>query len=245
MKFLVCISHVPDTTTRITFSPDGKSFNIAGVQYIINPYDELALTKAIELKEKMGGSVTVINVGPASTEPTLRKALAIGADDAIRIDAEPTDAFFVANAIAEAAKPETYDIIMGGRESIDFNGAQVMGMIAELCDIPSVLVAKKLEINGTAATLEREIDGGSETVEVNLPFVLSAQKDLAEPRIPNMRGIMSARTKPLKVIQPSTTTKLTESVAFQSPPVKAACKMIDPEHPEELVALLHSEAKII
>jgi electron transfer flavoprotein beta subunit len=245
MKLLVCISHVPDTTTKITFTPDGKAFNTGGVQFIINPYDEMALTRALELKESLGGTVTVINVGTAATEPTLRKALAIGADDAIRINAEPSDALFVAAEIAAVAKNEKYDIIMGGRESIDYNGCQVMGMMAGFLEIPSVAIATKLDVAGTVATLEREIDGGKEVVSVNLPFVVSAQKDFAEPRIPNMRGIMSARTKPLKVVDPTSAEKPTVSVAFQTPPPKSECKMISPEHPEELISLLHTEAKII
>jgi len=245
MKFLVCISHVPDTTTKITFTPDGKAFNTAGVQFIINPYDEMALTRALELKESLGGTVTVLNLGPAATEPTLRKALAIGADDAIRINAEPTDALFVASEIAAIAKNEKYDIIFGGRESIDYNGCQVMTMVAEFLEFPSVAIATKLDIAGTTATLEREIDGGKEIVSVNLPFVVSAQKDFAEPRIPNMRGIMSARTKPLKVTEPTGILKPTSSVAFQNPPPKGECKMISPENPGELIQLLHTEAKII
>ncbi len=245
MKLLVCISHVPDTTTKITFTPDGKAFNSAGVQFIINPYDEMALTRALELKESLGGTVTVINVGLAVTEPTLRKALAIGADDAIRVNAEPTDALFVASEIAAIAKNEKYDIIMGGRESIDYNGCQVMGMIGGFLEQPCIAIATRLDINGTTAILEREIDGGKEVVSVTLPFVVSAQKDFAEPRIPNMRGIMSARTKPLKVMEPTSADKPTASIAFQTPPPKSECKMISPEHPEELIQLLHTEAKII
>lgn len=245
MKFLVCISHVPDTTTKITFTPDAKALNTTGVQFIINPYDEMALTRALEIKEAKGGTVTVINVGPAATEPTLRKALAIGADDAVRINAEPTDALFVAGEIAAYAKNEKFDVILTGRESIDYNSAQVMGMIAEFMEIPSVAVATKLDINGDKATLEREIDGGKEIVTVGLPFAASAQKDFAEPRIPNMRGIMSARTKPLKVAEPTVNEKPTASLSFQSPPAKSACKMIDAEHPEELIKLLHEEAKVI
>lgn len=245
MKFLVCISHVPDTTTKITFTPDAKALNTTGVQFIINPYDEMALTRALEIKEAQGGTVTVINVGPATTEPTLRKALAIGADDAVRINAEPTDALFVASEIAAYAKNEKFDVILTGRESIDYNSAQVMGMIAEFMGIPSVAVATKLDINGDKATLEREIDGGKEIVTVGVPFAASAQKDFAEPRIPNMRGIMSARTKPLKVVEPSVNEKPTASLSFQSPPAKSACKMIDAEHPEELIKLLHEEAKVI
>lgn len=245
MKFLVCISNVPDTTTKITFTPDGKSLNTAGVQFIINPYDEMALTRALEIKEAQGGTVTVINVGTAATEPTIRKALAIGADDAIRVNAEPTDALFVATEIAAIAKNEKYDVILTGRESIDYNSGQVMGMIAEILGIPSIAVATRLDISGTQATLEREIDGGKEVVTVSVPFAVSAQKDMAEPRIPNMRGIMSARTKPLKVVEPTAANKPTASLTHQNPPAKTACKMIDAEHPEELIKLLHEEAKVI
>jgi electron transfer flavoprotein beta subunit len=245
MKFLVCISHVPDTTTRIAFTPDGKGLNTTGVQFIVNPYDEMALTRALEIKEAQGGTVTVIHVGPAATDATLRKALAIGADDAVRINAEPVDALFVAAEIAHYAKNEKFDVILTGRESIDYNSGQVMGMIAEFLGIPSVAVATKLEISGGKASLEREIDGGKELVTVSLPLAVSAQKDFAEPRIPNMRGIMSARTKPLKVLEPATQFKPVQSVAYQSPPAKSTCKMIDPANPAELVNLLHSEAKVI
>lgn len=200
MKFLVCISQVPDTTTKISFTPDKKALNTQGVQFIINPYDEIALTRALELKEVLGGTVTVINVGGANAEANIRKALAIGADDAIRINAEPTDALYVASQIAEVARKNAYDIILTGKESIDYNGGQIPMILGELLNISSVSVATKLDINGTIATLEREIDGGKEVVETKLPFVAGAQKGMAEPRIPNMRGIMSARTKPLAVV---------------------------------------------
>src|SRR3990172_4846526 len=212
MKFLVCISQVPDTTTRITFTPDKKAFNAQGVQFIINPNDEIALTRALELKESLGGTVSVINVGQPNTEPNLRKALAIGADDAIRVNAEPTDAYFVAFQIAEVIKKNTYDVILAGKESIDYNGGQVPEMIAEFLGIPSVSVATKLDINGTTATLEREIDGGKEVVETKLPFVAGAQKGMSEPRIPNMRGIMTARSKPLVVVEPAACDMLSSSV---------------------------------
>jgi electron transfer flavoprotein beta subunit len=244
MKFLVCISNVPDTTTKITFA-DGKGLNTAGVQFIINPYDEIALTRALEIKEAAGGTVTVINVGPAATEPNIRKALAIGADDAIRVNAEPTDAFFVAQQIAEVAKKNNYDVILTGRESIDYNSAQVAPMLAELLDLPCVTVATKLDISGAEATLEREIDGGKEVVSTSLPFVASAQKGMAEPRIPNMRGIMSARTKPLAVVEPGGSTKNTESVKFEMPPPKQAVKLVSKDNVGELVNLLHTEAKVI
>ncbi len=245
MKFLVCITQVPDTTTKITFTPDKKAFNAAGVQFIINPYDEIALTRALELKETLGGTVTVINVGQAVTEANIRKALAIGADDAIRINTEPTDAYYVAFQIAEVAKKNGYDVILTGKESIDYNGGQVPMMLGELMGLPSVSVATKLDINGTVATLEREIDGGKEVVETKLPFVAGAQKGMAEPRIPNMRGIMTARTKPLTVVEPAACDLLSSSVLFDSPAAKGECKMIDPNNVGELVNLLHTEAKAI
>lgn len=245
MKFLVCISQVPDTTTKITFTPDKKAFNAQGVQFIINPYDEIALTRALELKEALGGTVTVINVGQANTEPNLRKALAIGADDAIRVNAEPTDAYFVAFQIAEIAKKNSYDIILTGKESIDYNGGQVPTMIGEFLGLPSVSVATKLDISGTTATLEREIDGGKEILEAKLPFVAGAQKGMSEPRIPNMRGIMTARTKPLLVVEPASCEMLSNSSLFDLPAPKGECKMIDPNNVAELVNLLHTEAKVI
>lgn len=246
MKILVCISNVPDTTTKITFTPDNKAFNKAGVQYIINPYDELALTKALELNEAAGGgSVTVIHVGAADTEANLRKALAVGADEAVRIDAEPTDAFFVANEIAAYAKDKGFDIIFTGRESIDYNGGQVGGMIAELLDLPMVNVINSITLAGNTATIERDIDGGREVVSVNTPFVVSAQKELTEPRIPNMRGIMMARSKPLQVVAPSAAEKRTEISQYQAPQAKAGCKFIDANDAESLIQLLHNEAKVI
>jgi electron transfer flavoprotein beta subunit len=244
MKFLVCISNVPDTTTKIVFA-DNKGLNPAGVQFIINPYDEIALTRALELKEAGGGTVTVIHVGGPGSEPNIRKALAIGADDAIRINAEPLDAYFVASQIAEVVRKNNYDIVLTGRESIDYNGAQVGGMLAELLQMACVSVATKLDVSGTEATLEREIDGGKESVVVKLPFVATAQKGMAEPRIPNMRGIMTARTKPLQVIEPAGADSLSASAAYEMPPAKQACKMISPDNVGELVDLLHNEAKVI
>lgn len=244
MKFLVCISNVPDTTTKISFV-DGKALNTTGVQFIINPYDEIALTRALELKEALGGTVTVINVGGAGTEPTLRKALAIGADDAIRVNTEPLDAYQVAAQIAAVVRTNQYDVILTGRESIDYNSGQVAGMLGELLEIPSISVATKLDINGTEATIEREIDGGKEVLTTSLPFVASAQKGMSEPRIPNMRGIMSARTKPLQVVEPTGDTKLTNSLVYELPPAKQACKMIAPDKMDELVGFLHNEAKVI
>ena len=245
MKILVCISNVPDTTTKITFTPDNKQFNTAGVQFVINPYDEYALTRAIELKEAQGGTVTVLNVGEADTEANIRKALAIGADDAIRVNAKPTDSFFVAQQIANVAKEGGYDMILMGRESIDYNGFQVHGMVAELMGIPSIAPAFKLDVNGDTATLAREIEGGKEDIETKMPFVASCQQPMCEPRIPNMRGIMTARTKPLKVVEPTENTTKTNVETYAMPEKKTGVKMIDAENAGELIKLLRTEAKVL
>ncbi len=245
MKILVCISNVPDTTTKITFTNDNTEFNAAGVQFILNPYDEIALSRAIDLCEGGKGTVTVINVGDSSTEPTIRKALAIGADDAVRINAVPQDAYFVAYQIAEYAKTQQFDLILTGRESIDHNGAQVPAMIAELLDIPSVSIVKKLDFDGKTATLSREIEGGKEVVEVDAPFVASCAEGVAEWKIPNMRGIMSARTKPLQVIEAAATEQLSKINQYQTAAPRSAVRMIDADDVKGLVELLHSEAKVI
>ncbi|PSR53613.1 electron transfer flavoprotein subunit alpha [Adhaeribacter arboris] len=245
MKILVCISNVPDTTTKISFSPDNKELNTAGVQFVINPYDEYALTRAIELKENQGGTVTVLNVGLPDTEANIRKALAIGADDAIRVNAKPTDAFFVAQQIAYYAKEGAYDLILMGKESVDYNGFQVHGMVAELLGWPAIVPAIKLDVSGTTATLEREIEGGKEIVPVNLPLVASAQQPMSEPRIPNMRGIMTARTKPLKVVEPISVEVKTKTEAYSLPEKKSGVKLIDPANAGELITLLRNEAKVI
>lgn len=246
MKILVCISNVPDTTTKITFSPDNKSFNAAGVQYIINPYDELALTKALELNEAAGGgTVTVVHVGLADAEPNLRKALAVGADDAVRIDAAPTDGFQVASEIAAYAKDKQFDLILCGRESIDYNGGVVPGMLAEMLDLPEVNVITSITVNGGVAQVERDIDGGREALEVSLPFVASCQKEITEPRIPNMRGIMMARSKPLQVLPAQSGALHTEVSEYALPAAKAGCRFLEVSEVEKLVELLHSEAKVI
>ena len=245
MKILVCISNVPDTTTKITFTPDNKAFNTAGVQFVINPYDEYALTRAIELKEAQGGTVTVLNVGEADTEANIRKALAIGADDAIRVNAKPTDSYFVAQQIAHYAGQGNYDLILMGKESVDYNGFQVHGMVAEMLQWPAIVPAIKLDISGNTATLEREIEGGKEIVQVNIPLVASCQQPMSEPRIPNMRGIMTARTKPLKVVEPVSTDVKTQTEAYSLPEKKSGVKMIDPNNAGELITLLRNEAKVI
>lgn len=245
MKILVCISNVPDTTTKVTFTDNNTQFNKTGVQFIINPYDEMALTRALELTEKQGGTVTVINVGQADAEPSIRKALAIGANDAVRINAEPVDGYFVAEQIAAYAKAENFDLIFTGRESIDYNGGQVAGLLGEMLGMPSVNVITSIEIENGTATMEHDIDGGKEKLSSKLPLVVSAQKDLTEPRIPNMRGIMAARTKPLKVVEPAGQAHTSATVGFDMPAAKGACKMIPADQAEQLIDLLHNEAKII
>jgi electron transfer flavoprotein beta subunit len=246
MKILVCITHVPDTTSKINFIDSSTKFDPSGVQFIIGPYDDYALARAIELKEATAGAtVTVLNVGPADTEPTIRKALAIGADDAIRINAEPTDSFFVATQIAEEAKVGNYTLILMGRESIDFNGGVVHSLVGELLGIPSVSPVMKLELSGNIAKLTREIEGGKEEVEVSLPLVAGCQEPIAEWKIPNMRGIMSARTKPLKVVEPKTVDSGVKLQKFELPPPKGAVKMIAADNVAELVNLLKNEAKVI
>lgn len=245
MKILVCITHVPDTTSKIAFTENNTKFDSTGVQYIIGPYDDYALARAVELKEQHGGSITVINVGESETEPTIRKALAIGADDAIRVNAFPSDAFFVARQIANAAKEGGYDLILMGRESIDFNGGQVHGMVGEMLGMPSVSPVMLLDIDGDTAKIAREIEGGKEYMELPLPFVAGCQEPIAEWKIPNMRGIMSARSKPLNVIDPDSDEVKTAVKEFELPPAKGAVKMVDPENVQELVDLLKNEAKVI
>ncbi len=245
MKILVCITHVPDTTSKISFTDNNTKFNSAGVQYIIGPYDDYALARAIELKESMGASVTVLNVGTAETEPTIRKALAIGADDAIRVNADPSDSFFVAQQIAEHVKSSNYDLVLMGRESIDFNGGVVHGMVGELLGWPSVSPVMKLDLDGTTAKLTREIEGGKENMEASLPLVAGCQEPIAEWKIPNMRGIMSARTKPLNVVEPKSIEPSTQNKSFELPPPKGAVKMIAADNVGELVALLKNEAKVL
>jgi electron transfer flavoprotein beta subunit len=244
MKILVCISNVPDTTTKITFTNDNTQFNQAGVQFVLNPYDEIALSRAIELTDGGNGTVTVINVGEVTTEPTIRKALAIGATDAVRINAAPKDAYFVAKQIAAYAKEHAYDLILTGRESIDYNGAKVAAMLGELLDIPSVSIIKKLDVDGDKATVEREIEGGKEVLTIPFPFVAGTAEGVAEWKIPNMRGIMSARTKPLTVVEAIEVKTLSDIVKFETPVPRGAVKLVDASDPEKLIDLLHSEAKV-
>jgi len=249
MKILVCISNVPDTTTKIKFAEGNSSIDTSGIQWVINPWDELSLTRALELKDDPATgvkSVTVAHVGSAGSEPTIRKALAIGADDAVRINSDPSDAYSVAAQIAEVIKKEGFDIILCGIESSDFNGSAVGGMISEFLGIPSVSSVSELTIINGSPVMAREIDGGREGVKVPVPFVAVVQKGIAkEPRIASMRGIMTARTKQVRVYEPIAAEKLTEIAGFEKPLPRAACKYVDAENPSHLIELLQNEAKVI
>ncbi|MCB0374964.1 MAG: electron transfer flavoprotein subunit beta/FixA family protein [Sinomicrobium sp.] len=248
MKILVCISHVPDTTSKINFTDGDTRFDTTGVQFVINPNDEFGLTRAMWFKEKQGATVTVVHVGGPDTEPTLRKALAIGADDAIRVNATPTDGFFVAKQLAKVVEDGGYDLIIAGRESIDYNGGMVPGMLAALTGARFVNTCIGLEIEGHTATAVREIDGGKETLTTTLPLVIGAQKGLVEEselRIPNMRGIMMARQKKLSVLEPVDAAEKTTAVSFERPAPKGPVKLVAPDKLDELITLLHNEAKVI
>ncbi|MDP5092724.1 MAG: electron transfer flavoprotein subunit beta/FixA family protein [Polaribacter sp.] len=248
MKILVCISHVPDTTSKINFTDNDTKFDTNGVQFVINPYDEFCLTRAMWFKEKQGASVTVLNVGNATTEPTLRKALAIGADDAIRVNADPIDALSVAKEIAAIVKNGNYDVVLAGRESIDYNGGMVPGMVASLVNYHFVNGCVGVEVDGNSVTLIREIDGGNETLSSTLPMVIAGQKGIVEEkdlRIPNMRGIMMARQKPLQVVEPAAAANATEVQSYEKPAPKGAVKLISADNIDELINLLHNEAKVI
>ncbi|WP_374506774.1 electron transfer flavoprotein beta subunit/FixA family protein [Flavobacterium sp.] len=248
MKILVCISHVPDTTSKINFVNGDSEFDTNGVQYVINPNDEFGLTRAIWLQEQQGAVVTVVNVGGPETEPTLRKALAIGANEAIRINTNPTDGFFVAKQLAEVIKTGGYDLIIAGKESLDYNGGMVPGMIAGILGYNFVNSCVGLTIEGTNVTANREIDGGKEIVSTTLPLIIGSQKGLVEEkdlRIPNMRGIMTARTKVITVLEPIAANVNTKSVQFEKPAPKSAVKLIAADQIDELINLLHNEAKVI
>ena len=246
MKILVCISHVPDTTSKINFTDGDTQFDTNGVQFVINPNDEFGLTRAMWFKEKQGASVHVVNVGGPETEPTLRKALAIGADEAIRVNTPATDGYSVAKQLANVVKEGGYDLVIGGRESIDYNGGMVPGMVAQLTGAHFVNTCISIEVEGDSVTAIREIDGGKETVSTSLPLVVGGQKGLVEEsdlRIPNMRGIMQARSKPLHVKDPVDATAETKSVAFEKPAPRGAVKLVD--NVSDLIDLLHNEAKVI
>lgn len=248
MKILVCISHVPDTTAKINFTNGDTEFDTNGVQFVINPNDEFGLTRAIWFQEKQGANVTVVNVGGPETEATIRKALAIGANEAIRVNANPTDGFAVAKELAEVVKAGNYDVVICGKESLDYNGGMVPGMLASLLGYNFVNSCVGVEIDGANATLVREIDGGKETLTTNLPLVIGGQKGIVEEkdlRIPNMRGIMTARTKALNVLEPVAADAKTKAVKFEKPAPKSAVKLVSPDNLDELISLLHNEAKVI
>lgn len=246
MKLLVCVSKTPDTTTKISFTANNSELDTNGVQYIMNPYDEwYALVRALELQEAQGGTVTILNVGPPDNDSVIRKGLAIGADEAVRINAEPKSSLNVAKQIAEYARAQGFDIIFFGKETIDYNGSEVGSMVAEMLDLPFVSYASHMDVSGNTATIQRDIEGGVETVEVDTPFVLSAAKGLAEQRIPNMKGIMMAKRKPLNVVEPVAFADPVSAVQYELPPAKGQVKLIDPDNMDELVRLLHEEAKVI
>lgn len=247
MKILVCISSVPDTTSKINFTADKTAFDKNGIQWVINPHDEFALSRAVQLQAS-GATVTVVNVGDAVTEPVIRKALAIGANDAVRVNLEPKDSFSTAKELAAVAQNGGFDLILCGKESIDYNGASVPGMLAQLLNQPFVNAAVGLEVNGSEATAVREIEGGKETISVKLPAVVAGQKGLVDEKeliIPNMRGIMTARTKPLSVVEPTSSEVKVAPVSFDAVPPRAAVKLVSPDNLDELVRLLHDEAKVI
>jgi electron transfer flavoprotein beta subunit len=246
MKLLVCMSQAPDTTTKIKFTNGDTEFDTNGVQFIMNPYDEwYALVRALELKEQVGGTVSLFHVGPKANEVVIRKGLAIGADSAVRVDADASSSMFVAKQIAAYAKSEDFDIIFLGKETIDYNGSEVGAMAAELLDMPYVSYANNMEVAGTIATIDREIEGGKEIVEVDAPFVLSCAKGMAEQRIANVRGIMMAKRKPITVIPAAEVSEVVNITKYDYPAAKTGVKLIDPENMEELVNLLHNEAKVI
>ena len=248
MKILVCISHVPDTTSKINFTNGDAEFDTNGVQFVINPNDEFGLTRAIWFQEQQGANVTVVNVGGPDTEPTLRKALAIGANEAIRVNATPKDGFFVATQLAEVIKAGNYDLIIAGKESLDYNGGMVPGMLAAILGYNFVNSCTELKVDETSATASREIDGGKEIVSTTLPLIIGGQKGLVEEKdlkIPNMRGIMTARTKALTVLEPVTSEATTKAVKFEKPAQKSAVKLISADNLDELINLLHNEAKVI
>ncbi len=248
MKILVCISHVPDTTSKINFTENDTTFDTNGVQFVINPYDEFSLTRAMWFKEKQGASVTVVNVGNVSTEPTLRKALAIGADAAIRVNMDAIDGLSVAKQLAEVVKNGQFDLVLAGRESIDYNGGMVPGMLASLLDYNFVNGCVGMEVDENNVSLSREIDGGNEILSTSLPLVVAGQKGIVEEkdlRIPNMRGIMMARKKPLSVVEPVAVKNATSIASFEKPEPKGAVKLVDADNVDELISLLHNEAKVI
>ncbi len=245
MKILVCITHVPDTTSKIAFSENNTKFDSTNVQYIIGPYEDYAISKAVDLKSSNNAHVTVLNVGRSESDPSLRRALAIGADEAIRIDADPIDTYFVASQIAGHIKSANYDLILMGRESIDFNGGIVHSLVGQMLGIPAFSPVMQLEINDSAVKMTREIEGGKEYLETTLPLIAGCQEPIAEWKIPNMRGIMTARTKPFEVIEEYESESRSANNNFELPKEKGGIQLIDPDEVEKLHDLLRNEAKVI
>jgi electron transfer flavoprotein beta subunit len=245
MKILVCITHVPDTTSKIAFTENNTKFDTTNIQYIIGPYDDYAISKAVDLKASDNAHITVLNVGLAETDPTLRRALAIGADEAVRINAEPRDPYYVASQIADHISKEKYDLVLMGRESTDFNGGIVHAMTGELLGIPAFSPVMQLEIANGKVKMAREIEGGKEYIEASLPVIAGCQEPIAEWKIPNMRGIMTARTKPFKVLEPVEATNRTQNKSFELPSEKGEIQYVDPDDVEKLYDLLRNEAKVI
>lgn len=248
MKILVCISNVPDTTTKVKFVDDFQKLDVNGIQWVINPWDELALTRALELKDDLANgvqSVTVGHVGLINSEPTLRKALAIGADDAIRVNIQPGDSYSIAAQLSETLMFENFDIILCGIESSDYNGSTVGGMLAEFLGYPSITGVSKIEIENGQSLITREMDGSKEILSVPSPYIAIVQKGIAkEPRIAAMRGIMMARSKQIKVVEPSVIDSLTEILNYEMPKQRGTCKYIDADDAGQLINLLHNEAKV-
>ncbi len=245
MNILVCITHVPDTTARIAFNDNNTRFDSTNVQFIIGPYDDYAISKAVDLKTSHQAHVTVLNVGKVETEPTLRRALAIGADEAIRIDVDPVDSFFVSSQIAHVIGENNYDLVLMGRESIDFNGGIVHAMTGEMVGMPSFSPVMEMEIHGEKVKMTREIEGGKEFLETKIPLIAGVQEPVAEWKIPNMRGIMTARSKPFTVLDPIAAETRVDTLHFSLPPEKGQGKLFEAEEVDQLVQALIEEAKVI
>jgi electron transfer flavoprotein beta subunit len=248
MKLAVCVNHVPDTETKVKIGSDGKAIEKTGVNYVLNPYDEFAIEECLKLKDKQGGEVVAISLGGDSHKDTLRKALAMGVDKAVLLKDDATrDSFAVAHALAEYLKGYGPDVVFFGKQSVDSDDAAVGTMVAEMLGMPSVSVVVKLELSGTTATAEREVEGGRERMETTLPAVFTAQKGLNEPRYPSLKGIMGAKSKPIEELQPSPATPKLEILSMHKPPAKSAGKIVgtDASAVGELVRLLHEEAKVI
>lgn len=249
MKVVVCVNHVPDTETKIKVGSDGLSIDKAGVNHMLSPYDEVAVEEALRIKEKTKGEVTVLSLGSDAHKETLRKALAMGVEKAVLLKDDGTrDSFAVASALAQELKEMAPDVILFGKQSIDYDDAQVGTLVAEMLGLPSVAVIVKMQIRDDRTVLcEREIEGGHEVVEAKLPAVFLAQKGLNEPRYPSLKGIMAAKTKPIVEKPAAPADVRVETTALRKPPAKGAGKILgtDKSAVPELVRLLHEEAKVI